>query len=270
MGKITEEARKKYTDKIIEYKQTIDSILAHEKTVLDAAGKNPSGAAFMRITLADDMLNLISYYLLLNNLSVSLLGVKNEDALNEARKTVYKVLIYLEEVVSPFIDVPYSDYEAKLEEIAALSEEQRYDLIRKIGFAIKSVEDAFGDNSKWKWSFVEIEGRFATVAKNLFDMKAGVKNMEPGAPSYEASVLHFRLIKKLFQQAADRYREKYELSTMRIDDFKLAISYLSALRRIEALLGDRDEAESLKKKIEIWSQKMENDVKKIESEKGKI
>jgi hypothetical protein len=75
---------------------------------------------------------------------------------------------------------------------------------------------------------------------------------------------HLRLIKKLLMQAADRYREKYELSTNRIDDFKMGINFLNALRRIHALLGERPEAETLKKKAEIWSSKLETDHKKHE------
>ena len=73
-----------------------------------------------------------------------------------------------------------------------------------------------------------------------------------------------RTIKRLLMQAADRYREKYELSTNRIDDFKQAINYLGALRRIHILLGERDEAETVKKKQDIWSAKLEADQKKKE------
>ena len=55
---------------------------------------------------------------------------------------------------------------------------------------------------------------------------------------------------------------KYELSTNRMDDFKLAISYLGALRRIHILLSERDEAETVKKKADIWSTKLESDQKR--------
>jgi hypothetical protein len=267
MGKISEEARKRYSDKVAEYKKTIEAYLQREKTVADAASKVERGGAFMKLQLADDMLNLTSYYLHLNNLSVNLLGVKNEDSLNDARKTIYKVLIYLEEVVTPFIDVPFSDYEAKVEEIADFDSEKRFALIRKIGFTIKTLEDAYGDNSKWKWSFVEVEGRFATVCKNLFNLKTALPNLDPSSPLYEVTYNHFRLIKRLFSQSADRYREKYELSTLRMDDFKLGISYLGALRRIDQLLADREEADQLKKKIDIWNTKMETDAKRFEDER---
>lgn len=269
MGKISEEARKQYVDKVAEYKQIIEGLLSREKTILDAVSKDPPGAAYMKLSLADEMLNLCSFYLLLNNLSVNLLGIKNEDSLNEARKTIYKVIIYIEEVVSNFIDCPFSDYEERLKAIETFDAEKRYGLVRKIGFAIKCIEDAYGDNSKWKWSFVEVEARFATIAKNILDLKLASANQDPSAPLYETMKYHVMLIKKLFQQSADRYREKYELSTFRIDDFKLAISYLSALKRIEQLLGDRDEVENLKKKIDIWSTKMETDLKKQEAEKDR-
>ena len=56
----------------------------------------------------------------MNSLSLSFLGVKNEAFLNEARKCIYKALIYLEEIVSPIIDAPFSDYEQGLETICRL------------------------------------------------------------------------------------------------------------------------------------------------------
>ena len=33
--------------------------------------------------------------------------------------------------------------------------------------SIASVKEGYGDNSRWKWSFVEIEGRFGTISKNF-------------------------------------------------------------------------------------------------------
>jgi hypothetical protein len=70
------------------------------------------------------------------------------------------------------------------------------------------------------------------------------------------------------QKSADRYREKYELSTSRIDDFKLAISYLAALRRLHIILGEPDNAEVVKKKADVWKAKMEADEKKLSSTAG--
>jgi hypothetical protein len=262
MGKITNEARKRYFDKQTEYKQAIDQGLAREKIILDLLSKDESGAGYKRLTLAEDALSVFSYYILMNTLSLSLLGVKNEDMLTEGRKTLYRAMKYVEDVVTPYVDVPFSEYEKKLEEIENFEPEKRYSLLRKFGFAIKQLEDGFGDNSKWKWSFVEIWAKYATIAKNLLNLKTTIANLDFSSPYREVTTYHLQLVKKLFQQTADRYREKYELVTTKIEDFRFAITYLSALRRIHILLGEKDESETLKKKIDIWSTKMEADIKK--------
>ncbi len=268
MAKVTDEARQSYGEQVAQYQQQIDALLIREKNMLLMIDRDPNGASYKRLMLTDEMLFLSTLYLTKHTLSVSLLGVKNEDALNDARKTLYKAVIYLEEVVSNFIDVPFSDYEDKIAEIKNLPEAKRYYLVRKLGLAIRLIVDAYGDNTKWRWTFVELEARFATVAKNILDLKNAAKNgLDPHSPEYDDTVYHLRLVKRLLQQAADRYREKYELSTGRIDDFRLAINYLLALRRVHLVLNERAEAEEAKKKADIWKEKMEKDHKKSEAQK---
>lgn len=269
MAKITDDDRHKYFEKIKPYKTMTDSLLKLEKNVLGVIKKDPSGAAFKRLTLIDEMLNLAANYIIISKVSQSVLKVKNEDALNDGRKSLYKSVIYLEEIVSNLVDVPYSDYEEKLVAIESIDAARRYLLVRKMGLAIDLLEDAYGDNTKWKWAFVELEGRYAAVAKNIIDLRNAVANTDPRSPNYEPTVYHLRLIKKLLMQAADRYREKYELSTSRFDDFKMGIAFLSALRRLHAVMGDRDEAETVKKKLDIWAAKLETDLKKQENPAAK-
>jgi len=268
MAKITEEARQTYGEQVAAYQQQIDALLIREKNMLMMIEKDPTGASYKRLMLTDEMLYLTTLFLAKHNLSVAMLSVKNEDALNDARKTLYKAVIYLEEVVSSYIDAPFADYEDKVAEIRNLPESKRYYLVRKLGLAIRQIMDAYGDNTKWRWTFVELEARFATVAKNILDLKSASKDgLDPHSPDYDETVYHLRLVKRLLQQAADRYREKYELSTGRIDDFRLAINYLLALRRIHLILNERDAAEEAKKKADIWKGKMEMDHKKSEAQK---
>ncbi len=262
MPKISSDDRRIYLEKSNRYKTAAEGYLLREKSILSVMDKDANGAAYKRLNLADEMLNLASNYVVMNGMSVIMLGVKNEEALNEARKALYKSVIYLEEVVTGLVDAAFADYEDKVAEIASFDATKRYALIRKLGLGIRLVEDAYGDNTKWKWSFVELEARFAAVAKNIFDLKNAVSNLDPRAADYEVTVYHLRTVKKLLMQAADRYREKYELSTNRFDDFKMAIAFLNALRRIHVLVGDREDAESVKKKAEIWSAKLEADQKK--------
>jgi hypothetical protein len=264
MAKISSEERHKYFERIKTYKAAVQTILKQEQSVLPLIKKNPNGEAFKRLALVDEMLNCTSNYIIINGVSQSVLKVKNEDAQNDGRKALYKSVIYLEEVVSNFIDAPFSDYEEKLAEIESIDAARRYLLVRKMGLAIQLLENAYGDNTKWKWSFVELEGRYAVVAKNIINLRNTVANSDPRSPDYEPTIYHVRMIKKLLMQAADRYREKYELSTNRIDDFKQGINFLSALRRLHVVLGDREDAETVKKKLDIWTVKLENDLKKQE------
>ena len=262
MAKISTEERHKYFDKIKAYKTTIDEILKREQAAALEIRNNPQEAAFKRLELADEMLNLTSYYIITNGVSNSVLKVKNEEALNEGRKTLYKSVIYLEEVVSNYVDSPFSDYEEKLAVIENFGEAKRYLLARKMGLTLDLLKSAYGDNTKWKWSFVELEGRYAVVVKNMLNLRNAVANTDPRSPDYEPTVYHLRLIKRLLGQSADRYREKYELSTSRIDDFKQGIHFLAALRRLHIVMGDRDEAEIIKKKLDIWTVKLESDSRK--------
>ncbi|MDR2245440.1 MAG: hypothetical protein LBE17_02005 [Treponema sp.] len=261
MAKVSDQERQFYFEKLAPYRVVIDAVLAREKKQLLIIQQNPVNVAFKRLALADDMLSLASYYIMLNGLSLVVLKSKNEEALNDARKSLYKSIFYLEQVVTGLVDVGFSEYEDKTAEIVSMESSQRYFLVRKLGLAIQLLENAYGDNTKWKWSFVELEGSLAAVAKNILDMKTIVANTDPCSPDYQPTTYHVRLVRRLLSQAADRYREKYELSTSQIDDFRQGINFLGALRRLLMVMGDHEEAEAVRKKIDVWNSKLEADIR---------
>jgi len=274
--KISVEARKRYSERVREYKLAVDQIEARLRELessLQGLPKFPQEvvepealrqAGLARFRLAEECLNQVSYYCLMHSLSVSLLDVKNEGYLNEARKCCYKSIISLEQTVSAFVDAAFSEYEAGVESLGELPDGAKHGYLRKLGFAIDSVAEGFGTNTKWKWSFVELEGRYAVVTKNLLNLKTFIAQQDPRIEGYPQRQAHMNLAKRLLQQSADRYREKYELSTQRLDDIKQAILFLSALRRLHVLLGEVEEAEVIKRKIDIWKAKMEDDQRKQE------
>ncbi|MDR0464293.1 MAG: hypothetical protein LBG94_04145 [Treponema sp.] len=267
MAKVTDHDRHMYYEKVKVYVAKTRALLDEEKRLLVEAKKNNSNSPLLKLTLADEMLNLSSFYIAINGISQSVLKNKNEEALNDARKSLYKAVIYLEEVVSNSVDAPFSDYEDKLAAIESFDPNQRYKLICKMGLAIDLMELAYGDNSKWRWTFVDIEGRFAAAAKNIVDLKNVYANMDLESEFYESTVYHLRLIKRILVQAADRYREKYELSTSQTLDFKTGINFLSALRRLHIVLAENEESQEIKKKLSIWTQKLETDLRKQEEAK---
>jgi hypothetical protein len=262
MAKISTIERLRYLERAGAFRQAIDGLLKAEKETLPLLRAENEATAMARIALAEDMLNLASNYIIMSGISEAVLGIRNEEALNDARKSLYKCVIYLEGALSNYIDAPFSDYEDKLARIASLDAASRYLLIRKLGLAIQLLKDAYGDNSKWKWSFVELEGRFAVVAKNILDLRKAAANTDPRSPEYEPTVYLIRLIKKLLSQTADRYREKYELSTRNTEDLKMGILFLSALRRMQSLLGNRSEVELTRKRMDVWETRLFADSKK--------
>lgn len=263
MAKISEETRLHFNECIQPYKDKITQTLEKEKTMRNAMHEGDIGLEYKKLLLCEDMIYAASLYVAQNSLSLKLLEVKNNDALNDARKMLYKAIIYLEEIVTSIIDCPYSELSENHERISNVDINKRYLIIRKLGLEIQIIKDAFGDNSKWKWSFVELEGRFATVAKNLIDMKAaGADYFDPRAQDYETTILYVRMIQKLLDKAANAYRDRYELSTRRIDDMRNAIKYLLALRKLYIVLGRTNESEEVKKKAVVWKDKMDSDQKK--------
>ncbi len=262
MAGITSELRADFQEKTKPVKEKIQSVLAKEKEMLLLMKRDSAGIEYKKLLLCEDMIYTATLYISINSLSVTVMNTKNNDALNDARKMIYKAIIYLEEIVTNNVDCPYSDLAPHLERIANTPIEKRYYLIRKLGLVIQMLVDAFGDNSKWKWSFVELRGRYAVISKNLLDLKEGAKAyFDPASPDHDNTVLFVRLLKKLLDRSATEYRDRYELSTRRIDDMRLAINFLIALRRISLILGETEEAEEIKKKAVVWKDKMENDTK---------
>ena len=260
---VSEEARKDFNESIRLIKEQINGLIKKDKDESFALRNQKEGVELKKIALAEQMIYLATVQMSINNISVEMLEVKNNDILNDARKSLYKAIIYLEDVVSNTVDCPYSDIESKILPIKEVSITRRLDIIRKLGLALDLLVDAFGENSKWKESFVEMRGRHAVVAKNLVDMKQAVKDyFDHNSPVYEDTILYVRLIRELLSKCANDYRDRYELASKRVDDMRMAVNLLIALRRIAMVMNDSEESENIRKKALAWKTKMESDEKK--------
>ena len=264
MAKITAESREAFAQKSSKYKELIKGVFAKEKEILAELQKDKSEEALKKIQLAEQMIYVVTLYVAINNLSVETIGVKNEENRNEGRKTIYKAIIYLEDVVTNIVDSTTDDLKESWAKIESISMEKRYYLSRKLGLAIELVMEAYGENSKWKWSFVELQGRFITVSKNMLDMVEASKDYFDGrAENHDVAVYYMRMLKARLLKAAEGYRDRYELSTRRPDDMLLGINYLGAYRRLLIVLGNAEEAEDVKKKAQVWKEKMKADMKQV-------
>jgi len=254
------EKQNEYDEKTKSYSASVEQLLKETQDV-DAVLKQGTmpEPEFMKIKLSITMLTLVSNYLTMSQIYISVFGKTNENLLNEARKSMHRCLAYLEEVVTNIIDAPFSDYEAGLAKIAAVSPLQRYSLVEKIGQQLTNLKEAYGKNTKWANIFLELEGRYAVVAKNLINLKDYFVNSDFESPHYEPTVRHIRRVRDLLEQSADGYRKKYELTTKAMEDFQKGIHYLSAIKRLDIFTGDQESAVTMKKKIETWTAKMTAD-----------
>lgn len=247
------EKQQHYEDKIRFYMNKIRELREKEDSVSETYRSNPGGFAEELFYLADDVLNTASHYFAVNGISVSVLSLRNEESMAEARKAITRAIDYVESIVTGKIDAPYSEYENKLETLSAVSAEKKFYMARKMGLSIALLKQAYGNNTKWRWAFVDIEGRFTAVAKNLLDMRKVFSNNDPSSPDYNALLYHQHMIKRLLGAQATKYQERYALASQHADDMRNAIAFLSALRQMLFLLNERHDAEELKKKHDAWS-----------------
>jgi hypothetical protein len=221
------------------------------------------------LQIASFYIDLVSIYCAMTDLSLNLLGYKNESFLDVGRKSLYKALILMESVVSSAIDIPLNENYELLSTLEDFSDRNRLKLIRKIGYTISLLKDRYGENSKWKWSFVEIEGRYAVIAKNFFNFRRYQQKNNPNIEGFDDRYDYLLLVKELLPMSSNRYREKYELTNHSPEDMKKAIDLLRALKRIHILFKENNEVQSVSKRIELWSQKLEADIKLQEKQMKK-
>jgi hypothetical protein len=256
-----------YTEKLKVYKQKIDEITETIKTIEKEVLKNNELSNYGRLSIANNYLNIIAMYCTMSDISMSLLRIKNEGFLNEGRKILYKVFSVLEEIVGKEIDAPFSEYADRLATIAKLDDRKRLNLYKKLLDALKAIMDRFGPNSKWKWSFVDLDAECAMVMKNMTDFRKIQAQRDPRIEGFIERNEILRMVKEYLKAAANRYREKYEMVTHEPGEMKKAILFLSALQRLHTLFNEPTEAESTKKNIAIWQDKLDKDLEADEEKK---
>ena len=250
--------KKRFSVEVAYLKNKIDEINQKMKHLEIKKDENEN---LNKIRIASHHVDLVSIYCAMTDLSLSLLGYKNESYLDKGRKSLYKSIISLEAVVSNYIDMPLGENYELLKSLDSFSDAERIKLVRKIGYTVSLLADRYGENSKWKWSFVEIEGRFSVIAKNLFDFRTFQAKNDPREEGFNERYDYLYLVKEFLIKASNRYREKYELTNQTADDMKKAIDYLKALKRIHILFNESEEVQNVGKRIELWAQKFETDLK---------
>lgn len=261
---VSKENKAKFNEEITFLKRKIDEVNQRIKYLESRKDEDQN---IIQLRIVSHYADLVSIYCAMTDVSINLLGFRNETYLDAGRKSLYKAIIMLEKVVTGIIDQPLGEnYELLTFMAQGFGDHERLKLVRKLGYTISLLEDRYGKNSKWRWSFVELEARYAAVAKNLFNFRAYQEKNDPSLEGFDDRYDHLYLVKELLSKVSRRYREKYELTNHSPDDMKKALAFLRALKRIHILFKEGSEAQNDSKMIELWSMKLEADLKAKEKQ----
>jgi len=256
-----------YNDEIKPLKAESDAL---EKKIRELSVKkksNPKLEPYYNLEIIAYLFKTIDIYIRMSNLSLNVLGIKNNKSLDLAKSNFSRILQLMKEIVGDDVDrESLKDNEEYLEKINRLTPKHLYDLAIKIDDTLNNLRNSMGEESKWKWFFVELQAKVAVIVRNLINFSDILKYRDPREQFFRTRIEHLRLAKDLLEEAAKQYRTKYELSSKSREDLKKSIELLEALRKIHITMAESNDAEKLKTIIDAARLNLEAGDKKQDIE----
>ncbi len=262
------QAKALYAKKELEFKGQMEKCKSFIKKLEKEIDENQDiFNDYRAISIANESLKMISLCVNITDDMAFLRGVKNESYLNEGRKIFYNILLTLEKVFSDFINLEPTEIQAVTEKMTKFDPARKVIFFRKMGFTLDRISQAFGEKSKYKWTFVDMFSRYAVLMKNSMNFKELLAR-DPRKDFFEENEVLINILFDLLNKASDKLREKYELATKEVTDMNKAIKILDELRRIYTLTNDNNAVDEVKKKMEVWTEKLEKDQQNKERSKA--
>ena len=258
-----------YNEHIKGFKSEIDDSYKNIKEIEVKKKKMKNIAGYLNFEIILEYLKIIKNYVHMSDASLEMLQMKNERFLDNARKDIFKVIQVLEELVGKDIDRSLKENEDYLKKVDKINPLQILRIIQNINNSFMIVVEKMGEGSKWKWSFVDMQGRIAVATKNSINFSDIQKYRDPRTDFYKERQEMLKICKLSLSDAAKQYRNKYEISTKVPEDILRSIEMLSALRKIHILFGESEDANKLKNTIDALRARLESDEKKDEKKKKK-
>ncbi|HPS85998.1 MAG TPA: hypothetical protein PLY36_04600 [Spirochaetota bacterium] len=260
-----------YNDDIKAVKIQSDELERKARELLLKKKSKPNVESYYNLEIATYLLGTIELYMKMNDLSVAMLGIKNNKSLDVAKSNFSKVLLLLKETVGDEVERDsLRENEEYLQKIDKLNPRQILDFLIRVDAVFFSLKNNMGEDSKWKWLFVELQAKIAVIFRNSINFSDILKYRDPREKHFRDRREHLAMAKNALEEAAKQYRTKYELSSKSREDLKKSIEILEALRKIHMTLGESNEADKLKTTIDAAKFTMEaGDKKKETDEKSK-
>lgn len=260
-----------YNDDIKAVKLQSDEYEKKIRELMQKKKSKPNIEPYYNLEIATYLLGTIELYLKMNDLSVAMLGIKNNKSLDIAKSNFSKVLLLLKESVGDEVDrESLKENEEYLQKIDKLNPRQIIDFLNRVDTVFNNLRNNMGEDSKWKWLFVELQAKIAVIIRNFINFSDILKYRDPREKHFRDRREHLAMAKDALEEAAKQYRTKYELSSKSREDLKKSIEMLEALRKIHFTMGESNEADKLKTTIDAAKFTLEaGDKKKETDEKSK-
>jgi len=256
-----ERKKKLYASKEMDFKDNLDKSKALIRKLEEDIKKSNDGFNdYRQIAIANEYLTMISLYIQITEEMVTLKGVRNETYLSEGRKAFYGVFLILEKIFTDVINLEPTEIQAKIEQLPKFDPARKIIFFRRMGFILDRLSESFTDKSKYKFSFHDMLARYAIIVKNSSNFK-DLSVRDPRKIFFEENQILYNMLLDLLNKASDKLREKYEVSTKEAEDMKKAIRILEELKRIHTLTGETGAADEAKKKVDVWNDKLSQDLK---------
>jgi len=262
MASYSKSDKAQYDQAIKGPKAEIEAANKRLKEVMAKKKSLPNVAPYYNLEMVMDHINITMLYMNMWDASAELLKMQNSALLESAKKEFYKILPLIEEIVGTDIDKPLVENKESLKKIENITIRQILELSRKILFVFETIRDKTGENNKFKWSFVDLYVRIATLIKNCINFSDIEKYRDMRNPFFKDRNELIKLCKGTLEDAARQARQKYEMTGLAPGEMKKAIDLMSVLRKINVLFGDTDEAQKNKIQIDALKARLEEEEKK--------
>ena len=225
-----------------------------EKKAKDLFHKKKSNSnlePYYNLEISSYLMRTIELYLKMNDISIDILGIKNNKTLDLSKSNFSKILLLLKETVGDEVERDsLKENEEYLQRIDKLNPRQILDFLTRLDTLFSDLRSNMGEESKWKWLFVELHAKLAILKRNFINFSNILKYRDPREPFFRDRNEHLRMAKSALEEAAKQYRTKYELSAKSREDLKKSIEMLEALRKIHLTMGESNEADKIKTTID--------------------
>ena len=240
-----------YNDDIKALKLESDEFEKKAREIAAKKKSNPKLEPYYNLEMVNYLLKTIDIYIKMNDLSLNMLGIKNNKSLDIAKSNFSKILQLMKEIVGDDVDrESLKENEEYLAKIGQLNPRHLNDMSNSINDMVFTLKNTMGEASKWKWLFVELQAKVAVIIRNLVNFSDILKYRDPREEFFRIRIEHMRLAKDSLEEAAKQYRTKYELSSKSREDLKKSIELLEALRKVHIVMGESSDADKLKNTID--------------------